>query len=95
MPFLPQILRAGGKNRSEYLRAQIAEIYMREGIFSKGKKTRPILPQKAPGKASFHAKIHWETPGRMDDRIVGEFSSKSQNFEEKKLAFVQGLCYYN
>lgn len=68
---------------------------MREGIFSKGKKTRPILPQKAPGKASFHAKIHWETPGRMDDRIVGEFSSKSQDFEEKKLAFVQGLCYYN
>ena len=49
---------------------------MRAGIFSKGKKTRPILPQKAPGKASFHAKIHWETPGRMDDRIVGEFSCK-------------------
>jgi hypothetical protein len=31
----------------------------------------------------------------MDSRIMGNFFSKPQDFEEKKLAFAQGLCYYN
>lgn len=52
-------------------------------------------PQKRRESPLSCGKKAGETPGRMDSRIVGGFFVKPQDFEEKKLAFAWGLCYYN
>lgn len=55
MPFLPPALRTGGKNRSEYLRAQTAKIYMGADAFPERGKNASVTV-KAPEEASSHAK---------------------------------------
>lgn len=40
-------------------------------------------------------KSHEETPGGMDDKNTDDFFQKTQDFEEKKLAFAGCPCYYN
>jgi len=63
MPFLPLALRTGGKNRSEYLRAQTAKIYMGADAFPERGKKR-FCYRKSPRRSKLsRQKSRRETPG--------------------------------
>ena len=69
MPFLPPALRTGGKNRSEYLRAQTAKIYMRKGVPARREKSALYDRKKPPEKQALMPKIHpgnTRTDGQQD-----------------------------